>query len=115
VTAVVEAGNGRILTGLESTDNDTRRTERTMLWRISSLCGGSFAFTPGHSRAQNSVVNLLSPPPSVLSGPIPANGDLDFGRTAANIPHVARYRNNPKSVAGVDCGPWRAAVSGGPE
>lgn len=94
-----------------TTTPDTQRERWVkLLWRISPLCGGSFTFTPGHSRAKNLVVNLLRPHRL-------EQRRLGFGRTAANIryiPHVAWYRNSPKSMVGVDCGPWMAAVSGDP-
>ena len=37
------------------------------LWRLIPTPGAGFTFTPDHSRAQNSVANLPSPPPSYYS------------------------------------------------
>jgi len=84
------------------------------LWRLIPTPGAGFTFTPDHSRAQNSVANLPSPPPSVLQ---PSRRDQCL-QTAIGIlaeqPPTYHMSRGIKSVVRVDCGPWRAAVSGGP-
>jgi len=90
---------GMIAYGRRASDHDrccidrprkhcTDTAERTMgevaienisaLWRLIHLYTGS----------QQSPELSCQPPLSVMS----ANGDWDFGRTAANIPHVAWYQ-----------------------
>ena len=66
-------------------------------------------FTPGHSRAQNSVVNLPSPPPSVLQPPrLDQCLQTAIGILAEQPPtyHMSR---GIKSVVRVDCGPWKGS------
>ncbi|KAN0066992.1 hypothetical protein V8E54_014916 [Elaphomyces granulatus] len=67
-----------------------------------------------HSRAQNSVANFPSPPPSVLQ---PPRGDQCLQSAIgilAEQPPTYHMSRGIKLVVRVDCGPWRAAVSGGP-
>jgi len=61
------------------------------------------------SRAQNSVANLASPPPSVLQPPRRDQCLQTAIWILAEQPPTYHMSRGIKSVVRVDCGPWRAA------
>jgi hypothetical protein len=77
---------------------------------VTNFYSGAFTFTPGSRGVQEP-----QPPPSRGSWTdARSNGHRELGGTAANTPFVAWHHHDHGPVEGVDCGPWRAAVDGGP-
>jgi len=80
--------------------------------RLIPTPGAGFTFTPDHSRARTQCQTSPLRLPlyySLSSRPMPANGDWDFAEQPPTY-HIGVVSNQVR----VDCGPWMAAVSGGP-